>query len=61
MTNVLVVVVCYMNYDDVKVVKDSDDASAWMVSVGLLSGGAEALLVVVVAVAVAVSPAEAFL
>ena len=61
MTNVLAAVVCYMNYDDVAVVKDSDDACAWMVSVDPHWGDGEGLLVVVVAVAVAVSPAEVFL
>ena len=50
-----------MNYDDVAVVKDSDDACAWMVSVDPHWGDGEGLLVVVVAVAVAVSPAEVFL
>lgn len=61
MTNVLVAVVCCMSYYDVAAVKDSDDACAWMVSVGPLSGDGEGLLAVVVAVAVAVSPAEVFL
>ena len=61
MTNVLVAVVCDMNYDDVAVVKDSDDACAWMVSADPQWGGGEGLLVVVVDVAAVVSPAEVFL
>ena len=61
MTNALVAVVCYMNYYDVAAVMDSDDACAWMVSVGPQSGGGEGLVAVVVAVAAAVSPAEVFL
>ena len=61
MTNVLVAVVCYMNYDDVAAVKDSGDACAWMVSVDPQWEGGEVLLVVVGDVAAAVSPAEVFL
>ena len=60
MTNVPVAVVCYMNYYDVAVVKDADDACAWMVSADPQWEGGEVLLVVVGAVAAAVSPAEVF-